>query len=561
MSSTEASTRGAWLSLLENQAREQGTRVAVSVRSADGQFVETTFAELLARACSFAALFEQRTEVGQVIPLCVARGADAVAAMLGALIVGRAFCCVNQKLRIPQIEHILAATGSPCAVIDEQGLNALRGGFAADSALLRPEWLVVGEPNLTRLARTALKRLSEGGRVTPVTPGQGERGTPLGQARGTQFAQNTEVLLGPGACLFTSGSTGLPKGVLISGADLRARALAEAAWYGLSRSDVLLNVLPFSFDVGLNQVLSAITVGAELVVLESWLPRDILRTVQQRRVTGISGVPSIWADMMREGTGFDRTGVHRSLRYVTVSGGDLTAAQHERLPDLMQGAQIFKTYGQTEAFRASSLRPEEYAQRPDSVGRPFLGVHLYIVRDDGSLASPGEPGEVVHSGLGVMLGYLGGDDSQHKLRDNPWRSAADPSRKAIFTGDIGYLDHEGFLYLRGRRDDMVKVQGNRVYPSEVRNQIALLPGVATVEVVVAHAASRTELVAFVVPEAPLALDARDLRLCLQRQLPSYMVPELVCLRDSLPRTASGKPDRVTLAAQAADLLSKQQPAR
>lgn len=554
MSSMEASTRGVWLPLLEHHALEQGAKAAITVRTADGLFAETSFAELLERARSFAALFEERTEPGQVIPLCLARGADAAAAVLGALTTGRAFCCVNQKLRVPQIEHILSVTGAPCAVIDEHGLSALRGELAVDSGLFAPEWLVLGEPSLSRLSRIVYTRLAERGRARPFD----------GRVRGAsqQVASTSkESPQGAAACLFTSGSTGMPKGVLISGADLRARALAEAAWYGLSRSDVLLNVLPFSFDVGLNQLLSAITVGAELVVLESWLPRDILGTVQQRGVTGISGVPTLWADIMREGLAFDRQEAHRSLRYVTVSGGDLTRAQHERLPGVVQGAQIFKTYGQTEAFRASSLRPDEYERRPGSVGRPFLGVHLYIARDDGSLAGPGESGEVVHSGLGVMLGYLGGDDPQNKLRDNPWRSAADPSAKVVFTGDIGHLDQDGFLYLSGRRDDLVKIQGNRVYPGEVRNQIASLAGVASVEVVIARAASRTDLVAFVVPEPGTTFDARELRLRLQRRMPSYMVPELVCLRDNFPRTASGKPDRVSLAAQAVQLLSEHQPAR
>jgi acyl-CoA synthetase (AMP-forming)/AMP-acid ligase II len=318
-------------------------------------------------------------------------------------------------------------------------------------------------------------------------------------------------------------------------------------------------LLPFSFDVGLNQLLSAVTIGAELVVLDSWLPHDIRHAVASRGVTGISAVPSIWGDMMRAGASFDRTGAHRTLRYVTVSGGDMTRAQHERLPTLVHGARIFKTYGQTEAFRATSLRPEEYAERPGSVGRPFVGVQVYVVRDDGTLAAPGEDGEVVHSGLGAMLGYLDGQDPQQKLRDNPFRGDEDPHAKAVFTGDIGRLDHEGYLFLTGRRDDMVKIQGNRVYPSEVRERIAVEEGVVSVEVVAVRTEQRADLAAFVIPEQSARLDPAELRRRLTQQLPSYMVPELILLREDLPRTASGKPDRVHLAAQAAQLLSGQQP--
>ena len=114
-----------------------------------------------------------------------------------------------------------------------------------------------------------------------------------------------------GCCLFTSGSTGKPKGVLIGERDLTARAWAEAQWYQLNEQDVLLNILPFSFDVGLNQVLSAMCVGCSLVLLNSWLPADILDAVSERQVTGISAVPSIWSDFLKANLRFDTRGAAR----------------------------------------------------------------------------------------------------------------------------------------------------------------------------------------------------------------------------------------------------------
>lgn len=560
----EPNASRAWLEVVEEHARVRGEKIAVSSRLANGAYAEFTFAQLSEQVQTFASLFERETEVGAIIPMCLSRGHDAVAAIFGALVSGRAFCCVNPKLRAPQIEHIVAATGAACSLIDESGLLAIRGDMPPDSALFAPTWWLRDDLPLGRLARNSYQNLSDAGCVAKfgsrgrsralTIPGHPALGVSTRHASRASRSRAQAV----GACLFTSGSTGRPKGVLVGSRDLFQRAQAEVEWYGLTERDVLLNVLPFSFDVGLNQLLSAFLVGAELVVLESWFPQDILKTTEQRNVTGISGVPSIWSDLMRDGACFDRRAAHRHLRYITVSGGDLALAQQKRLAAAVSGAEIFKTYGQTEAFRATSLKPCDYQQKPLSVGKAFQGVHIYVVREDGTLAQPNELGEVVHSGLGVMLGYLDGEDPQCKLRDNPWRGAEDASEKVVFTGDIGFLDQDGFLHLSGRQDDLAKIQGNRVYPSEVRNHIALLPGVASVEVIVVRTAARTELAAFVVLDAAdssSGLDAASLRMRLQREVPSYMVPELFFLRESLPRTMSGKPDRVRLAAQAVEHLS------
>ena len=354
----------------------------------------------------------------------------------------------------------------------------------------------------------------------------------------------------PAVCLFTSGSTGVPKGVLVGRQDLFERAVTEAEWFGLTERDVLLSVLPFSFDVGLNQLMASLVAGSTLVILDSWMPADILRAVAERGVTGISAVPSIWVDFLKSGLRFDREGVHRSLRYITVSGGDLDPSNLEALPSLGDGLQIFKTYGQTEVFRPTCLRPEEFAMHMRSVGRPFGRSRVYVVRDDGGVAAPGERGEVVASGLGVMLGYLDGADEQKKLRDNPFRGAQDPGSQAVYTGDVGYLDEDGYLFLLGRRDSMLKIMGNRVYPDEVAAQLLALQGVLQAEVVgVNRGDSGARLYAFVV----LAADAPavdELRRQIATRVPAYMVPAFVLTKDAIPRTVSGKPDRPALVAEA-----------
>jgi acyl-CoA synthetase (AMP-forming)/AMP-acid ligase II len=322
----------------------------------------------------------------------------------------------------------------------------------------------------------------------------------------------------------------------------------------LTHDDVLLCVLPFSFDVGLNQLLSAMVAGCAILLSESWLPADIVRLVAQFNMTGISGVPAIWNDLLNTGMRFDTSAEHRSLRYVTVSGGDLPPARLEALRVAVGSAGIIKTYGQSETFRSAALLPEEFSAKPRSVGKPFAGARVYIVRANGTLAAPNEPGEIVHTGLGTMLGYLDADrenvNPDSNPRPNPFFSEIDRSRVAIFTGDTGWLDEEGFLYVQGREDAMLKVAGNRVYPKEIADQFAAFDDIAEVEVIGRKdTLGETRIYAFVVPRNESSLDPADLRRRLIQRLPSYMVPQEIRIVPALPRTASGKPDRPALMAQ------------
>ncbi len=526
------------LDCIRDHAGRDAQAVAIVRRESDGSYSETTYDEIASEADAFAQAFAAQGSVGKILPILAGKSATGVAALIGAMAAGRTAACLNPKWRTPQIEQVLRAGGARLAVVDGTGLLALRGSLEPGSPVRDTRWWLLRGAGFMAMHENAARTLREAAELSdwPVPFATRALPSPAPDA--------------PAACLFTSGSTGMPKGVLVGRQDLAERAQAEVEWFGLSRRDVLLSVLPFSFDVGLNQLLASLAAGATLVILDSWMPPDILRAVAERGVTGISAVPAIWGDFLNAGLRFDCAGAHRSLRYITVSGGDLGPARLEALPSLGDGLQIFKTYGQTEVFRPTCLRPGEFGERPGSVGRPFGRSRVYVVREDGSQAAPEEHGEVVATGLGVMLGYLDGADPQRKLRDNPFRGADDPSPQAVFTGDFGYLDDAGYLYLLGRRDAMLKIQGNRVYPREVAAQLLALPGVLEAEVIGASLGGEgPSLVAFVVlrPGAPAAA---DLRRQAATRLPPYMVPSAVRALAAIPRTASGKPDYPALLAEA-----------
>ena len=342
-------------------------------------------------------------------------------------------------------------------------------------------------------------------------------------------------------CLFTSGSTGSPKGVLISGEDLLRRAVTEIEDYELTDQDSLLSLLPFSFDVGLNQLLSCFLSGAHLVILNSWFPRDILTAVRSQNINGISGVPSIWTEALAYPKGPDFEQNTQALRYITVSGGDLSKNQLLQLRQYFRNVKIFKTYGQTETFRSSMLKPFDFERKMTSVGRPLKGTEVFVLNDKGEIAPPDTEGEIVHYGVGTMLGYLNDlEGTSEKLREmKEPGSKAMKEGKWVFTGDRGRMDEEGYLYVLGREDGMIKTLGHRVYPKEIESCILEHEHVKNAAVVgIKDERKGQAIIAEVVSNG--VLNKQSLIVYLKERLPYYMVPGEINVVEYLPMTESGK---------------------
>jgi acyl-CoA synthetase (AMP-forming)/AMP-acid ligase II len=533
---------------VQQHARERPSHIAVWSRLSGGQYQAMSYGELAKAARRFARAFADSLGEACFIPLCLARSANCIAAMLGAIGAGKAFICLNPKIRLHQVADILVATRAALVLVDAAGLMTLRGELTEAPAIAQVRWWLLHGPEFGVMHGKIAAQLGE---VAVVERWEADVAGPNLSAPPMLPDDPQRV----GCCLFTSGSTGKPKGVLIGERDLTARAWAEAQWYQLQRTDALLNLLPFSFDVGLNQVASAMCAGCSLVLLHSWLPADILDAIAERQVTGISAVPSIWSDMLKANLRIDTRKQHASLRYITISGGDLSREKLDRLAGLLDGVGIIKTYGQSETFRSTALLPPEFSRKPQSVGRAFADARVYVVRAGGTLAEPCEVGEIVHTGLGVMLGYLDGDDPQYKLRPNPFIGPDNEAALAVFTGDQGYLDEDGYLYVVGRRDEMLKVAGNRLYPREISDQLAAIDGVAEAEVVgVKLDDDETHLVAFVVQGPGRTLQLLAIRRELALRVPSFMLPAHIVILPAMPRTANGKPDRRALATRAAALF-------
>lgn len=520
------------LSVLASRAHWQGENTALIQHQRNGA-QSLSYAQLDALSDHLAAWLQaQGIGGGQLIGLYLRKCPEQVAAMLAILKIGCAFYSLNPKLSLHQIDYIAGLSHSPLLLADNAAL--MRLGKLEAGQLAATRVLHFSSEKLTPIHNSLLQKLTDKVRIERLAPED------LAAARPEPV---TVVGSDPALALFTSGSTGQPKGVLISQQDIVWRMQGESAAYQLSAADRLLSLLPFSFDVGLSQLYSSLYSGSTLVILNSWMPQDILAALADYQISGLSSVPSLWADMLAKIDPETLSATLDKLRYGTISGGDMPPAQLERLGELAGKMGIYKTYGQTETFRSSMLLPADYARKKTSIGRPIPGTEVFILSEDGSRAAVGESGEIVHRGNGTMLGYINdASASAAKLRPHPLNTQPETfPQQAVLTGDIGRFDEDGFLYILGRRDHMLKVQGNRVYPKEIQDVLQEHPSVQEAAVIgIKQADGDAKLHAEVLLKPGASFDALALNQFLMQNLPSYMLPGTLNAVEDFPRTASGK---------------------
>ncbi len=344
------------------------------------------------------------------------------------------------------------------------------------------------------------------------------------------------------ACLiYTSGSTGQPKGVMSTHANMVFAASSIIEYLENVPDDIVINVLPLSFDYGLYQLLMTFKFGGTLVLERSFAyPAAILKRIEEEKVTGFPGVPTLFAMLLN--LDLSRFALS-SLRYLTNTAAALPVEHVQRLRDAFPWACLYSMYGLTECKRTLYLPPEELDRRPGSVGIPIPGTEAWVEDEDGNRLGPGEVGELVVRGSHVMQGYWN-DPEETAKRYRPGRY---PAERLLYTGDLFKTDEEGFLYFVARKDDIIKSRGEKVAPKEIEGILYRLPEVAEAAVVgVPDPVLGQAIKAFIVCGDGHQLAERDvLRHCAQH-LEDFMMPKHVEFRDSLPKTSSGKIDRLAL---------------
>lgn len=464
----------------------------------------TDYAELLRYASWVAgALHAQGLRRGERVALILNNSTEFVAAYYGVLLAGGVAVLLNPAAK----SRDFAAWLSNCAAA-----------------------FVLSEPDNTGVD-AAIATLEPAPRHWRAS---GDAAVPFGltaSAAAGLLVMNEPAADDAACMLYTSGTTAQPKGVVLSHRNLASNTAAIVEYLGLTCDDSSVTILPFYYSYGSSVLHTHLKVGARLVLEKNLVyPHAVVASLARERATGFAGVPSTFALLLsRVKLGeYDLS----SLRYVTQAGGALSPALAQRLSETLPHAAVIVMYGQTEATaRLTYLPAHRLAAKPGSVGVAIPGVKIEVRTESGASAEPGETGEVWAQGPNVMLGYWNNDAATAQVKQEGW----------LKTGDMGYLDADGFLYLAGRRSDMIKAGAHRIHPQDIEDVIAELPQVQEVAVVgVEDATLGQSIRAFVVPVQSAALSALQIQGHCRERLANYKVPKSVEIVASLPRTASGK---------------------
>jgi len=423
---------------------------------------------------------------------------------------------VSSRLRGPQVRHVLADSRASVLVTSTEYRR--RMGFETDD--FGGLFCLIDEVIATRnVSRPSVNLIS-----------------------GPSYPTNADDV---STLLYTSGSTGLPKGVVLSHRNLVEGAAVVSGYLGLKPSDCIAGVLPLSFDYGLNQLISSILVGCGYAAIDYFLPRDLVNAVTSLGVSVLGLVPHLWSQMIEASL---NAGIsYPEVRVVTSSGGHVHEKVSAQMADLFPNAEIFLMYGLTEAFRSTFLDPRKVTLKPRSVGRAVPGVEISVMDQNGGECPPGEVGEIVHRGALISLGYWNSpketDDRFRRRPDVPPEVSRCPLE--VWSGDLGYKDKEGDLFVLGRKDGLVKHKGFRLNVGEVEELVASCPSVLECVVVPRESQDlQTELVCFLRVSDGFGRD--ELVKLLRGSAPDYMIPDHFVVREFFPETSSGKVDRVAL---------------
>jgi acyl-CoA ligase (AMP-forming) (exosortase A-associated) len=494
----------------------------------------TLAAQVAAAARAIAGLGLKK---GERLGIYLEKRIEMVVAMFGAAAAGCVFVPINPVLKARQVGYIMRDCNVRVLVTSRQRIADLGEEIKASPDLF----------------------------AVVLVDGDGAKGAGTGPATldwtamlsGKTAAPHRVIDTDMVAILYTSGSTGNPKGVVLSHRNMVAGAKSVSQYLENNSSDRILSVLPLSFDAGLSQLTTAFNVGAKVVLLNYLLPRDVLKACADEGITGMTGVPPLWIQLV-ELTWPEPA--RQSLRYFANTGGHMPFATLQKLRAAMPTAKPYLMYGLTESFRSTYLDPSQVDRRPDSIGKAIPNAEILVVRPDGTLCDADEPGELVHRGALVSMGYWNDPErTAERFRPVPGQpKAICLPEMSVWSGDVVRRDAEGFLYFIGRRDEMIKTSGYRVSPTEIEEVIYSTGLVgAAAAIGVPHERLGQGIIVVASPPEGGTLDRDQLLAKCRQNMPQYMVPLQIIERATLPRNPNGKIDRKLLSGEFADAFQQE----
>jgi amino acid adenylation domain-containing protein len=464
------------------------------------------------------------------ILICAENGVETVLAFWGALKANTVVSIISPETKPGKFAHYVNDLNPKILITQGQFLESI--SFTSLPALHLAEVIVVG--NLP--SQEAMARAEEDG-ITFSTFDTTLAG-PLREAppRRTTDAGDLAVII------YTSGSSGSPKGVMLTHSNMLAASGSINSYLCNTETDVLLCALPLSFDYGLYQMILAFQVGARLVLERSFkLLPQILSKLDKEGVTAFPCVPTVAALLDECPPAWK--GDYTQLRYVTSTGAALTGNHVQTLKETFPKAQIFSMYGLTECKRCTYLPPADLDRKPGSVGIAIPGTRIWIADELGRAVEPGIVGELVIDGGHVMSGYWNNAvATRRKLKPDPVSGAT-----VLYSGDLCYMDADGYLYFSSRMDDIFKCRGLKVAPREIENEILKIDGVKDVFVIgIEDSVLGHAIVALVTAKTGFHLSAKQLRHQSMGLLESSLIPQHFKILDKFPTHPQGKIDKKAL---------------
>lgn len=333
--------------------------------------------------------------------------------------------------------------------------------------------------------------------------------------------------------IYTSGSTALPKGVMLSHKNLIANTSSIVDYLQLNYADRMLVVLPFYYCYGLSLLHTHLRVGGSIVLNNNFMfLGSVLKDLKKYECTGFAGVPSHFQILLRKSDSFIN-GYFPSLKYVTQAGGKLHTVFIEEFIKNFPQVKFFVMYGQTEATaRLSYLPPERLKDKMGSIGNGIPRVTLDVFNSEGKPAATDEPGEIVAKGDNIMLGYFKDEEATNAAIRDGW----------LFTGDLARKDEDGFIYHLARKKEIVKVGGKRVSLKEIEEVIVSMPGVVDCTVKSVEDPILGEAIKAIIVMNPEHKDitANQVREFCSKKLSPYKIPSVIDFEDKVKVNAAGK---------------------
>lgn len=329
------------------------------------------------------------------------------------------------------------------------------------------------------------------------------------------------------AFLYTSGTIGLPKAAMLTHNNLigNVKSMDDVSDFG--PGDNFLAVLPMFHSFGwATSVLLPLYLGCSITILDAFRPKEVLHVLSQKGITVFCGVPSMFAVLLK----LRRQAPFPALRYA-ISGGDSISEEHMLAFEKTFNFPIIEGYGLSEAYPVVSLNPLDGVRKIKSVGLPLSGVDVKIVDEEGRELAAGEVGELIVKGPNIMKGYYNRDEETRAALRDGW----------LYTGDLAHRDPEGYIFIAGRKKELIITAGYNVFPGEVEEALVSHQSVAEAAVIgIPHPLKGEVIKAFIIPEEGFEPDKNELFRYLKGRLSTYKIPELFEFKEELPRGASGK---------------------